>query len=145
DPAGTVAAMADAASHPVQTLKDMVGWDDWASGNGSRALGKLTGDVIVGFGIGKLAKLGRERLHGDDDNATPRDHPGGAPAPAPPRPVYGPTKNRVKLRDQTKRDIFRDAERTPDGDFIGANSRDRIPAQHNPDGSLVRINPDTGR
>ncbi|WP_158890772.1 putative T7SS-secreted protein [Amycolatopsis anabasis] len=59
DPGGTVAAMASAVTHPVDTLKDIVAWDDWANGRGDRALGKITGDMLLGvasFGVGKVAK-----------------------------------------------------------------------------------------
>ncbi|GHG33359.1 MULTISPECIES: putative T7SS-secreted protein [Amycolatopsis] len=40
DPSATVSAMAYNVTHPVQTLKDLVAWDDWASGHGDRALEK---------------------------------------------------------------------------------------------------------
>ena len=59
DPGATISAMADNLTHPVQTLKDLVAWDDWASGHGDRALGKVTGDVLIGaatFGAGKVLK-----------------------------------------------------------------------------------------
>ncbi|WET82562.1 hypothetical protein P3102_15805 [Amycolatopsis sp. QT-25] len=57
DPGGTVAAMAPDVTHPVDTLKVMVAWADWAAGRGDRALGKITGDVVIAaaiFGAGEL-------------------------------------------------------------------------------------------
>ncbi|MGI8311835.1 putative T7SS-secreted protein [Saccharopolyspora hattusasensis] len=59
DPAGTVSAMAYSVTHPVETFKAAVAWDDWANGRGDRALGKITGDVLVSaatLGVGKVAK-----------------------------------------------------------------------------------------
>jgi hypothetical protein len=76
DPGSTVAAMADAATHPVQTVKDMVAWDDWVSGRGDRALGKVTGDMLVAIataGVGKAAKLGREHPRHHDGPSTVGD------------------------------------------------------------------------
>ncbi|SEP21313.1 putative T7SS-secreted protein [Amycolatopsis saalfeldensis] len=55
DPAETVVAMADNIAHPVDTFKNIVAWDDWASGHGDRALGKMVGGVLL-FGAGKAAK-----------------------------------------------------------------------------------------
>ena len=55
DPAETVAAMAHNVTHPVETFKEMVAWDDWVNGHGDRALGKVTGGLLL-FGAGKLAK-----------------------------------------------------------------------------------------
>lgn len=60
DPAGTVSAMAYSVTHPVQTLKEAVDWNDWVSGHPDRALGKITGDLIIGaatFGAGKAARV----------------------------------------------------------------------------------------
>ncbi|MFI7121953.1 putative T7SS-secreted protein [Amycolatopsis sp. NPDC049868] len=150
DPGGTVAAMAHNLTHPVDTLKSMIAWDDWAAGRGDRALGKITGDMVIAaatFGAGKLIKDGLGRHH-DSDKPDPAGHDGtSGPATPGPRPVYEPTRNRVKLRQDTKRAIYRDAERQPDGtgDFVCQGSRERIPAAHNPDGSLVKIDPDTGK
>ncbi|MER5392558.1 hypothetical protein [Saccharopolyspora sp. NPDC002686] len=59
DPASTVSAMAYSVTHPVETFKAAVAWDDWANGRGDRALGKITGDVLVSaatLGVGKVAK-----------------------------------------------------------------------------------------
>lgn len=59
DPAGTVSAMAHNIVHPVETFKTAVAWDEWANGRGDRALGKLTGDFLIGaatLGTGKVAK-----------------------------------------------------------------------------------------
>jgi hypothetical protein len=150
DPAGTVAAMAISAAHPVDTFKEIVAWDDWANGRGDRALGKITGDVLVGFATFGAGKIFRERVggHGEDGEPKP-DGPAGPDQPAAPapRPIYEPTRNRVKLRESTKREIYRDAEREPDGtgDFVCQATRERIPAAHNPDGSLVKVSPDTGK
>jgi hypothetical protein len=55
DPAETVAAMAHNITHPVDTFKEMVAWDDWANGHGDRALGKITGGLLL-LGAGKVAK-----------------------------------------------------------------------------------------
>ncbi|MGY6651560.1 polymorphic toxin-type HINT domain-containing protein [Amycolatopsis sp. TRM77291] len=83
------------------------------------------------------------------DETLGRDDPGDEleARPAPQQAVHEPIRNRVKLRQSTKRAIYRDAERQPDGsgDFVCQASRERIPAARNPDGSLVRINPDTGK
>ncbi|PKW16871.1 hypothetical protein [Saccharopolyspora spinosa] len=59
DPASTVSAMTYSVTHPVETFKAAVAWDDWANGRGDRALGKITGDVLVSaatLGVGKVAK-----------------------------------------------------------------------------------------
>jgi hypothetical protein len=59
DPASTVSAMAYNVTHPVETFKSAVAWDDWANGRSDRALGKITGDFMVGaatLGAGKLSK-----------------------------------------------------------------------------------------
>jgi hypothetical protein len=83
DPAEVVAAMAHNIAHPVDTFKEMVTWDDWANGHGDRALGKITGNMLVGFtafGLGKVLKEGAPR-HGehepDSDGGLPRE--GGTP------------------------------------------------------------------
>ncbi|WP_235883971.1 putative T7SS-secreted protein [Saccharopolyspora elongata] len=59
DPAATVAAMAHAVTHPVETLKAMVSWDDFANGRGEVGLGRITGEVLGGIltgGVGKVLK-----------------------------------------------------------------------------------------
>ncbi|MER7080296.1 RHS repeat-associated core domain-containing protein [Saccharopolyspora kobensis] len=59
DPLGTVKAMAYAATHPVETFKEMVSWNDFANGRGEVGLGRITGEVIGGVltgGIGKILK-----------------------------------------------------------------------------------------
>lgn len=59
DPASTVSAMAYNVAHPVETFKAAVAWDDWANGRGDRALGKITGDMLLAgatLGVGKVAK-----------------------------------------------------------------------------------------
>ncbi|GAA4536463.1 putative T7SS-secreted protein [Amycolatopsis samaneae] len=149
DPAGTVAQMAHNITHPIETFKNIIAWDDWANGHQARGLGKNVGDLVLAaatFGAGKFVKDGMKR-HGDKEHEPhPGEHPDGPPAPAP-RKVYEPTRNRVKLRQGTKRAVIRDAEREPDGsgDFVCQATRERIPAKHNPDGSLVKVNPDTGK
>ncbi|WP_328608798.1 hypothetical protein OG943_06665 [Amycolatopsis sp. NBC_00345] len=55
DPAETVVAMAHNITHPVETFKNIVAWDDWAHGHGDRALGKMVGGLLL-FGAGKAAK-----------------------------------------------------------------------------------------
>lgn len=83
DPAGTVSAMAHNIAHPVETFKSAVAWDDWANGRGDRALGKLTGDFLIGaatLGTGKVAKSLLSRHHTPDGpDAPPRGNPPGAP------------------------------------------------------------------
>ncbi len=83
DPAGTVSAMAHNITHPVETLKSAVAWDDWANGRGDRALGKLTGDFLIGaatLGTGKVAKSLLSRHHAPDGpDSPPRGNPPGAP------------------------------------------------------------------
>ncbi len=47
-----------------ETGKDLVAWDDWAVGNPARALGRIAGNVLMGFGTGKVAlRLLRGRKH----------------------------------------------------------------------------------
>ncbi|MFF0147286.1 hypothetical protein [Amycolatopsis sulphurea] len=50
-----VVAMAHNVTHPAETFKNIVAWDDWASGHGDRAVGKMVGGVLL-FGAGKAAK-----------------------------------------------------------------------------------------
>ncbi|MDT8911104.1 putative T7SS-secreted protein [Amycolatopsis sp. PS_44_ISF1] len=64
DPAETVVAMAHNVTHPVDTFKNIIAWDDWASGHGDRALGKIVGGLLL-FGAGKTAK----DLLGKDEHA----------------------------------------------------------------------------
>jgi hypothetical protein len=81
DPGGTVAAMAHNIAHPVDTLKSMVAWDDWANGRGDRALGKITADFVIAaatLGAGKLIKDGL-RKHGDDEPDGGSHADGGSP------------------------------------------------------------------
>ncbi len=77
DPADAVAGVVQAAAHPVDTAQDAIAYDDWTAGREPRALGRNTGDMIVGvatLGAGKIAStLGREtRIAGEP-------HPGDAP------------------------------------------------------------------
>jgi hypothetical protein len=55
DPAETVVAMAHNITHPVETFKNIVAWDDWAHGHGDRVLGKMVGGLLL-FGAGKVTK-----------------------------------------------------------------------------------------
>ncbi|MGH3972567.1 MAG: WXG100 family type VII secretion target [Pseudonocardiaceae bacterium] len=68
DPLGTAEAIAYNVTHPVETFKDAVAWDDWANGQGDRALGKIVGGLLLGGGAGKLAKslLRRRGDNGSD-------------------------------------------------------------------------------
>ncbi|SEB47316.1 HNH/ENDO VII superfamily nuclease with conserved GHE residues [Amycolatopsis tolypomycina] len=150
DPAETVAAMAHNITHPVDTFKEMVAWDDWANGRGDRALGKVTGEMLVGlatFGGGKLLRERAGRHEPGDGEPKPDGHHGPDEPPTPaPRPIYEPTRNRVKLRASTERAVIRDATRTPDGQGFECEASGKIiPAEHNPDGSLTKVNPDTGK
>jgi hypothetical protein len=81
DPGGTVAAMAHNVMHPVETFKAITAWDDWANGHGDRALGKITGGMLLGFGAGKLLKDVIGRSHHDAD--APAEHRPSAPASTP--------------------------------------------------------------
>jgi hypothetical protein len=75
DPAETVAAMAHNITHPVETCKEMVAWDDWANGHGDRALGKITGGLLL-FGAGKVAKgLLSKDEHVGGDHVPDEAHP----------------------------------------------------------------------
>lgn len=147
DPAETVAAMADNIAHPVETFKQMVAWDDWAAGRGDRALGKVTGEILVGLATGGAGRLLHK--HGGGEHGEPKPDGHGSPAepPAPvSKPIYPPTRRRVTLRKSTELAVFRDAPRTPDGQGFECEASGKIiPAQHNPDGSLTKVNPDTGK
>ncbi|MFC9255375.1 putative T7SS-secreted protein [Amycolatopsis thailandensis] len=99
DPGGTVAAMAHNVMHPVETFKAITAWDDWANGHGDRALGKITGGLLVGLGSGKLLKDLAGRKHHDAD--APAEHRPGTPASTPEARVervqQGITDNRGNL------------------------------------------------
>lgn len=147
DPVGAAGSIVDSALHPVDTVQDMIAYDDFANGEGDRGLGTVVGEVgltVLTGGLGKLAQLARRSDGGDGPDAGGPHAPGGTPAPVP-APRYEPTRNRVKLRKGTEREVFRNADRDANGDFIGQGSGDRIPAQRNPDGTPVRVNPETGR
>ena len=81
DPGGTVAAMAHNVMHPVETFKAITAWDDWANGHGDRALGKITGGLLLGLGSGKLLKDLVGRKHHDTD--APAEHRPNGPATTP--------------------------------------------------------------
>ncbi|AZI58830.1 hypothetical protein EH165_12470 [Nakamurella antarctica] len=70
-----------------------------------------------------------------------------APNPKTPRikQTYEAVRNRVTLRVQTERDIYANARRNSDGDFICASSNDIIPAQVNAKGERIRFDPKTGK
>lgn len=147
DPFGAAGAVVDSVLHPVDTVKDMVAYDDFANGQGDRGLGTIVGEVgitVLTGGLGKLLHLARRTDGGDGpDTGGPRA-PGGTAA-LPPKPRYEPTRNRVKLRKGTELRVFENADRDENGDFIGQDSRDRIPAQRDDNGNLVRVDPQTGR
>lgn len=100
DPAGAVVSVADAATHPIRTGKDLLAWDDWASGRGDTALGKVTGSgllTIGTYGIGKAASLAR---HADGHRPTaipdePKAPAGPSLAPAIEYATRGPKLDHV--------------------------------------------------
>lgn len=120
DPAGTVSAMAHNITHPVETFKSAVAWDDWANGRGDRALGKLTGDFILGaatLGTGKVAK----------SLLTKKPHvppPAVKPSVTDPKlnnivnPLYKGTSNSDRVGDGTTADAVRH-ERSTNEDVHG--------------------------
>lgn len=126
DPLGTAEAIAYNVTHPVETLKDAVAWDDWANGQGDRALGQIVGGLLLGGGVGKLAKsLLRRRSDRDGhDNQTP--HEVGA---ARERKVAELTNGRVPsgAPGQVGEIIHRPNVGTTDVDVIGG------------DGSLIQV------
>jgi hypothetical protein len=79
DPGAVVAAMAHNIAHPVDTFKEMVAWNDWANGHGDRALGKITGNMLLGFtgfAAGKLLKDGVGRHGGNEPDSESGRSPG---------------------------------------------------------------------
>ncbi|WP_235191060.1 hypothetical protein [Amycolatopsis rifamycinica] len=67
--------MAHNITHPVETFKEIVAWDDWANGHGDRALGKITGGLLL-FGAGKVAKgLLSKGKHAGGDHVPDEGHP----------------------------------------------------------------------
>ncbi|MFE0026787.1 hypothetical protein [Amycolatopsis sp. NPDC059021] len=61
----------------------MVAWDDWANGHGDRALGKITGGLLL-FSAGKVAKgvLSKEKhAGGAHTRRTRAQYPGQHPPP----------------------------------------------------------------
>ncbi|GAB2677366.1 hypothetical protein GCM10027271_42750 [Saccharopolyspora gloriosae] len=126
--------IASAVSNPGQTVKNILDVDTWKD-NPGRAVGHLIADTVGGGPVKRVAgevATGRA-LAGD---GAPRDE----------RRGYEPVRNRVKLRAQTKRDIYRSADRAPNGeDFECAATEEEIPARRYPDGNPVLINPDTGK
>ncbi|WP_410607529.1 putative T7SS-secreted protein [Amycolatopsis sp. lyj-109] len=83
DPAEVVASMAHNIAHPVDTFKEMVAWDDWANGHGDRALGKITGNMLLGFTAFGAGKLLKERApgHGEHEPDSERGIPGESGTP----------------------------------------------------------------
>jgi hypothetical protein len=77
DPAEVVTSMAHNIAHPVDTFKEMVAWDDWANGHGDRALGKITGNMLLGFTAFGAGKLLKERAPGHGEQEP--DSEGGLP------------------------------------------------------------------
>ncbi|WP_258349008.1 putative T7SS-secreted protein [Saccharopolyspora gregorii] len=136
DDAASAAAtnIASAVTNPGQTVKNILDVDTWKDSPG-RAVGHLIADTVGGGPVKRVAgevAAGRA-LAGDGAR---RDE----------RRGYEPVRNRVKLRAQTKRDIYRSADRAPNGeDFECAATEEEIPARRYPDGSPVLINPDTGK
>lgn len=147
-PVDAVGSMADSVLHPVDTVKDMIAYDDFANGEGDRGLGRVVGEVgftVITAGVGKLINLARHApARGDYPGAAGARSPEEVPVP-PPKPVYAPTRRRVKLRKGTELKVFENADRDANGDFIGQGSGDRIGAQRDGNGTLVRVDPGTGR
>ncbi|MET3805724.1 hypothetical protein ABIB25_002728 [Nakamurella sp. UYEF19] len=144
--AGEAVKGAEAATDVVRTAST-VGKDAGAVKKGANAASELkTGENAAaraksGENAGTEAKSGQNAAT-EAKSGDPRQP--GAPAK---KPVYEPTRTRVKLRAQTKREVYADAERHADGsgDFVCAASGDRIPAARDRNGDLVRIDPVTGR
>jgi len=68
DPAETLTAIAHDITHPVDTLKGLVAWDDWAQGHGDQALGKITGGLLL-FGAGRtIDEVLGGKMHPDGDH-----------------------------------------------------------------------------
>lgn len=82
DPAVAAGGAVQAAAHPVDTAKGAIAYDAWAGGREPRALGRNTGDLILGaatLGAGKIASiLGREtRVAGESGADNPANPPSG--------------------------------------------------------------------
>ena len=60
-------------------VQDLVAWDQWAAGNWQRALGSIAGNLLLGFGAGKLASRILRRRGGGRDG----DGEGGPSQPPP--------------------------------------------------------------
>lgn len=82
DPAEAVAGVVQAAAHPLDTVQDAIAYDDWRGDPEPRALGRNTGDLILGaatIGAGKIAStLGRETRIAGESEPDP-DEPGSVP------------------------------------------------------------------
>ncbi|SEF27074.1 hypothetical protein SAMN05421837_103620 [Amycolatopsis pretoriensis] len=100
DPAEVVASMAHNIAHPVDTFKEMVAWDDWANGHGDRALGKITGNMLLGFTAFGAGKLLKERARGHEPDSE-RGLPGESGTPDVPT-SFAPT-DVSKVKDHLSR------------------------------------------
>lgn len=72
DPVGTIASsVANLVTNPVDVLKGIVAWDTWSESPG-RAIGQITGGLVLGGIGGKLLKGGKDRT---PDGDPPGDRP----------------------------------------------------------------------
>lgn len=84
NPALAAAGVVQAAAHPADTAKGAIAYDDWSGGREPRALGRNTGDLLLGaatLGAGKIAStLGREtRIAGEPERVPKAPGRGQAP------------------------------------------------------------------
>jgi hypothetical protein len=79
-------------------VQEMVAWDDWANGHGDRALGKITGNMLVGFTAFGAGKLLKERApgHGDHELDSEGHLPGESGTPDVPTSFAPTDVSRVK-------------------------------------------------
>ncbi|MDQ4118928.1 MAG: hypothetical protein M3235_18495, partial [Actinomycetota bacterium] len=115
DPAEAAAGVVQAAAHPVDTAKVAVAHDDWTGGREPRALGRNTGDMILGaatLGAGKIASiLGREtRIAGEPPEEPTAD--GAAPRLDSPTPSVAATR---EARTAAVRGVVLDGRGVPHG------------------------------
>jgi hypothetical protein len=110
-----------------------------------RAHGGPAGNVAEATASARArAQAGRASSGG-----TPAASPGGTP-PARPRKPYKPNEpadpahlaqNRPKLRTPTRRSVYKDAQRAPNGeDFVCPNSGEIIPCKRDANGNALRFN-----
>ena len=112
NPAEAVAGVVRAAADPVDTAKDAIAYDDWAGGREPRALGRNTGDLVLGLatlGAGKIASvLGREtRVAGEPEPVN------GSAEPAPDAPAS--IARGAEARSEAVRGIVLDSDGRPHG------------------------------